>query len=156
MQIACPRSPCQDLCAQILYSATEATMRISCARSLCPDLWDRTTCAKCACQASRSLHQNNTISAEGCASNQKAQLYQHSTHTHACHEIMTPSHTKQESSPLTSKHIVFHGAESLRLPCKTQSFARHAPANVVAKVHKTLRLPRFSQSLRFLAPATQT
>ena len=58
----------------------------------------------------------------------------------------------QESSPSTSKHSI--GAGALRLPRKTQSFARNTPANVLArstkhcachdfhKVPDSLHLPR--------------
>ena len=66
-----------------------------------------------------SAHSTRTISAEG--SHFKTMLQKHS----ACREIMSRGHTKcctsQDLSPLTSKYRI-HGADSLPLPRKTQSF----------------------------------
>ena len=77
----------------------------------------------------------------------------------------------QELSPSTSKHRI-HGADSLRLPRKAQSFEWRTPANVLAtstkycachdfhNVSDSLHLPRKLTFLTstcdgFLAPATQ-
>ena len=76
----------------------------------------------------------------------------------------------QESSPSTSKHSI-HGADSLRLSRKTQSFEWHTPANVLAtstkccachdfhQVSDSLHLPRKltlrpSKTIRSPAPVT--
>ena len=76
----------------------------------------------------------------------------------------------QQSSPSTSKHSI-HGADSLRLSRKTQSFEWHTPANVLAtstkycachdfhKLSDSLHLPRkvtfrSSKTIRSPAPVT--